>query len=215
MEKANLSKTAYDYLLKAVLTNVYSMGDPISEVEVSKELGISRSPVREAIRRLQTEGILRTVPGRGTFVAEMTIQDIREIFELRQLLEHQALKDAYPRLTKNNLTAMQSKITSLDVESIKPEEFYEADREFHELFINLSGNSRLIKFYRQLIVQIDVIRRISARNPRHFVVSKKYHLQILKALLDQDFDLASQTLEEHIKNVQQETEDALMLMPRH
>lgn len=211
MERENLSKKAYKYLLTEILKNNFKMGDPISEVKIAKELQISRSPVREAIRQLEAEGIVKNLSSRGTFVAEFTIQDIYELFELRKIFEIQALKDSFPRLNSDVLKEMKNKIEKLNIKEIQPEKFYKIDAEFHSLFINLCGNTRLISFYNQLIKQLDIVRRISAKNPKHFEVSKKFHLQILDALIDQNKEKAIVVLQKHLENVQHETEIVLML----
>ncbi|HZH92486.1 MAG TPA: GntR family transcriptional regulator, partial [Tissierellaceae bacterium] len=88
----NLSKIVVDYIKESILSGLYKEGDHILETEVANTLGISRAPVREAIKELEKEGIVQTLPRRGTFVTKFSLEDIKEVFEIRMLLENNIFK---------------------------------------------------------------------------------------------------------------------------
>ena len=209
--KNTVTEKAYNYIRDAILNNVYPMGAPISEMEIAGKLGISRSPIREAFRQLEVEGILKSYSGRGTFVITMSLQDLDEIFELRLILELRAFEKAFKYLDQNEILALKKKIEALDTNKIDPVAFYDADKAFHELFINKCGNHRLISMYKQLMLQIAIVRRISSKDQTHFTKAKKYHLDILELLLQKDEDGAKALLGAHIRNVQESTKKALLV----
>ncbi|HCX62459.1 MAG TPA: GntR family transcriptional regulator, partial [Clostridiales bacterium] len=86
--RENLNSVVVDYIKEAILSGEYKVGDHVNESEVANRLGISRAPVREAIRELENDGILTTLPRKGTYVTEYSLDDIKEVFDIRLLLEN-------------------------------------------------------------------------------------------------------------------------------
>lgn len=205
------TKRVYDYLYEEIISNRLTPGTALSELDIAKRLSSSRSPVREATMALEGEGLVRRYPGRGCFVAEITTQDVKEIFELRILLEVAALRQSYAMLDPASLQDLEERLTALD-ESSTPEAYYDTDRRLHEMVIGNCGNVRLMQILRTLNGQIEQFRHISARRPQRLKESRVEHLSIVRALIDQDLDAACQRLTEHIKNVQACTESVCMQM---
>lgn len=205
------TKKIYDYLYAEIINNQLPPGSAISELEIAKQFDCSRSPVREATMALESEGLVRRYPGRGCFVSEITTQDIREIFDLRILLETAALRWSFARLDRRALEELNSSLRALTDKS-EPEAYYETDRRLHDLIISSCGNVRLMLILRTLNGQTEQFRRISASRPRRLRESREEHSKLVEAMLDGNLELSCTLLEEHIRNVQSSTESACMQM---
>jgi len=195
---------AYEWIYRSILNNKLAFGAPISENEIAQELGISRSPVREALKRLEAENIVAHYPNRGTFVTQITVHDLNEIFDLRILFELYALDSTYSRITDNTLKEIANTIEKLDANS-SPEQYYKANDSLHSTIISSCGNRRLQGFYNNLKTQIGMVTRISARSPAHFASSQKEHLEITKTLLIRDLKKAKSLLRDHLERVRDDT----------
>lgn len=195
---------AYQYLYGGILSGEFPLGSPISEMEISTTLKISRSPIREALRRMETEGLVRRFPGRGTFVTNITQRDLEEIFELRIMFELQALHTACQYFDDEYLDGLERDFTSLNPDS-HPQQYYDANTRLHTGIIAYAGNERMEKFYQQLLSQMAIVTRISARDPEHFVLSREKHLAIVQALKKRDLENAEKYLRAHLEEVRDRT----------
>lgn len=201
----------YDHLYEELVNNRLPPGSALSELEIAKKLQTSRSPVREAMMVLEGEGMVRRYPGRGCFVAEITVQDINEIFALRTLLEVEALRNSYELITPQQLETVEKELLELTAND-KEDAYYHTDRHLHELIVNNCGNLRLVLILRTLEGQIEQLRRISASEPRRLSASRQEHLQIVAALRERDLERACQLLAAHIGNVKAATLNVSRMM---
>ena len=206
MAKETRKNIAYHSVRDAILTWTLPPGSPIVEQEISDQLGISRTPVREALKLLEAEGLVKVIAQRGTFVSELSTQDVEEIFALRESLEVMALKVAIGNISNEQLTKLESYLSSLTPDS-PPEQFFESDRMLHEIIVNHGGNERLAHFLDSLNVQVERIRRISAARPNRLDLSMREHLGILRAIRARDWNAAESELRQHIRNVKQSALD--------
>ncbi len=195
---------AYEYLYNAIVTNKLPPGVAIAEQEISNVLGISRTPVREALKQLEAEGLVRHVPLRGTFVEEITTQDLEEIFALRETLEVLALKTAITEITNEELYEIEILLRSLEYDSSN-EKFYDSDRRLHDLIVKHGGNRRLAQILNNLNSQMERLRHIAAMKPHRLEQSKKEHLAIVAALKKRDLEEAERLLRQHLRNVKGST----------
>jgi DNA-binding GntR family transcriptional regulator len=202
--KVSAMEVAYNYLYESILSGEIPLGSPINEVKIAGILGISRSPVREALKKLESEGIIYYFLGRGTFVIQITEQDLEELFELRLLFEVNALKNSYKYISNEYWSEIEKEILSLD-ENSNEEKYYAVDKMLHTTIIKGSYNKRLVTFYDRLELQFEIVRRISALESSHFTKSKNYHLNIVRAMKDNDLKTAIKNLEEHINDVRVNT----------
>ena len=97
----------YDVLKQRIITQAMKPGEPISEGVLSQELDISTTPIREAIQQLEREGFIENIPGKGNFVSDISIQDLRELFEIREMLECEAIKRAATKCDPQKLTEIR------------------------------------------------------------------------------------------------------------
>lgn len=191
---------AYAYLYNKIVSHELEPGSAIVEQEISNSLGISRTPVREALKQLGAEGLVRIIPARGAFVSEITSQDVEEIFSLREMLEVWALKVSLERMPEEEIDRVGNLLSSLN-ENSSNDEFYSIDRILHDLIVRYCGNRRLVAFLNTLNAQIERIRQISALLPHRLEKSKREHLAIIAAIKERDSEKACALLSEHIRNV--------------
>lgn len=202
---------AYQYLFENIIYNRLTAGTVISESEIAANLGISRTPVREALTILESEGIITRYPMRGCFVSHIAVRDVEEIFELRMELERCALRNSISRISDADLDMVEEKIEALSPD-MDDKEYYDSDRTLHGLILNYSGNNRLIDFLGILNAQIERVRVISASKPRRLTQSRREHLAMVNAIRARDLPLAEQCLIEHIGNVRDSTIDVCKYM---
>lgn len=143
---------AYESIKQGILSFVYKPGDFLTEAELARQIGLSRTPVREALLLLQAEGLVRLVPQKGAVVPPMAVRDVEEVLELRLLVEVFAAgkalggrQDALPRLRQLLRDQEIQLQTGFD-----PARFISVDREFHRVFVAAAGNRRLLKLYEDL-----------------------------------------------------------------
>jgi len=218
-----LTKQAYDHIQGEILAGRLSAGSQISEKKIADELGISRTPVGEAIRSLATEGWVEQLPRRGTVVRDFTRREVIELYELREALETFAAGKAAALITDATLARMDrycdemrrlaedlaaSGASMLDDAALK--RFLAADMAFHLLIVRTAGNERIM----QLVKQTRTISRLfRLRRHRHSlqVVEKAYefHRRITDSFRQGDGQAARQALAEHIQTSRRETLDQL------
>ena len=142
----SLSRIAYDALKKAILEGRLRPGQVYNEMALARELGISRTPVREALLELSTLGFVRFLPRRGVMVNEFTEHDIIEIFEIRKAIETLAIEKACSVRTQEDLARVRTLITEQRVACENGDKlaYMEADRMFHVLLSQLAENKRIV-----------------------------------------------------------------------
>lgn len=203
----NLNEKIYYYLRNKIVNNQLSPGTRIDYNEIAKELGVSKTPVRDALQLLQQDGLVEVKSRSGTYVSQPKAEDIEEIFEVRKALERQAIKLAIkyiPIEFLENLyqTAME---VDQDIENGNFTSFFQSDRKLHKTIITYSKNSRLIKIMESLEAQINWIGVIIAHTQARPRQANNEHKEILQALLKSDIILAQNLMEDHIEGIKQMT----------
>lgn len=191
---------AYHYLKDSILTNKLAPDEPISEMAISEALHMSRSPIREALRELEREGLIISYPSRGSFVTSLTPYDVEEIYQLRQLLENWALERSINRIALEELNVLEQKF-NMAYQNQNWNLFHEADRDLHGLIVENAGSKRLLDFINILYSQIERIRRISAMEVSRDRKSYEEHLEIIQCIRERDIVKGKQTLAEHLRSV--------------
>ena len=191
---------AYRYLRNAIVTNRYPQNAPISEMAVSEELGMSRTPIREAMRELEREGLIVSYPARGSFVTPITPYDVEEIYELRVLLEVWALGRSFSRITPAELDHLEEMFRQ-GYERSDWELLHEADRSLHGLITEKAGSKRLLEFISVLNAQIERIRSASALDKNRSSLSYEEHLEIIRCIRAGDREKSLRALRAHLRSV--------------
>ena len=227
--KLSMSQMAYLHIEKKIASRDLRAGNPVSELPIANELGISRTPAREAIRQLVAEGLLEEVPGRGVVVVTLNRHDIAEIYELRKALEVAAVRMATRRLTGspelNNLRQVADKMESLIEEmerSDKPgldakeiNRYEAADIAFHTYLLQAAGNRRMLKIVNELRL---LIRIFAMRKTAHKVEKireiHRGHVEVIAAIAAGDPERAAAILSAHIDAGQRERMEQFDLWER-
>ena len=195
---------ALDYVKSQVLTGAFPGGELISEGEVASALGMSRTPVREAFLRLEAEGLLRLYPQRGALVVPVSAEEARAVIEARLLLEQFAtgkLVGRGPAVCATVFERLSGELQRQRDAAAKPDwqEFLDADRAFHQITIEESGNRILSDFYSSLRDrQTRMIRDSVMRDRQRMTTIMDEHRVIGEALRDGDLDRARNAVQTHL-----------------
>lgn len=203
---------AYTYIRDAIFNDEFLPGMPLREIDISETLKMSRTPIREALRELEVEGVVVSFPARGTFVANITPYDVEEIYELRILFEMYALEKAFFRITDEDLDKSQAAFLAAN-NPFNWEQYHAADRAFHQLIIDKCGNSRMIIFFSTLNTQVERIRRFSAKSTERSSADRlAEHLHIIECIRKRDLDASKKALSTHLRNVSNSAIDACRML---
>lgn len=208
LDNLTLRERVHDHLKQEILANRYAPGSELLEVPLSRELGVSRGPIREALHRLEAEGLVEITPRRGAVVISLTKRDFLEAYQVREALEALAVRLAVPRLTDEDLTRAEGfiELMSTHAASGDMEAFFDTNAAFHASFVEASGNRKLIEFHRRLLAQMGPYRGPSARLRGNVEQSIAEHRQILAAARERDTERAVAMLTHHIGIPQQTIE---------
>lgn len=205
-----LSEKAYHLIKEKIITLELPPSSLINEQSLMDELGLGRTPIREALQRLEMEGLITIVPRRGAFVADISITDLYKIFETRIFLEGFCARLAAQRATARQLSQMEDTVAQLEQASgngVKT--LMDIDARFHQLLYQAANNEFLAEVLRRLYdlslrIWYLVLERIGDVHD-----SIAQHRGVVNALKAQDEDLAEALIQEHVIQFQQEIKDAL------
>jgi DNA-binding GntR family transcriptional regulator len=193
----------YETLKDRIINHVMKPGEPISEGLLSVELKISKTPIREAIQQLEKEGFIENLPGKGSFVSRISVQDLREFFEIREMLECEAIRRAALRRDPQKLEAIRRSFQSSEAspQNGSPRQF-RAGEQIHAFIFESIGNQRLMEIYGRL--QEHIVRHrnyfFSDVHEGRPEASYKEHLEILEAMAAQDPARCEQAMRAHLRN---------------
>jgi len=195
----------FDVLMSAIMQGQLSPGERLLEVQLADEMGVSRTPVREAIRRLELEGFVVMVPRKGAYVAGLSIKDVEEVYEIRTVLETLAVHLAAQRMQPadyKQLDELAEKMCATWQEG-NVDNWVSMDAAFHELLYKFSRNERLVAMMGNIMEQLSRYRIISLANVevRHNSLSE--HQELIEALKRHDSEAAGKAAAKHIENTKQ------------
>ncbi|WP_042674216.1 GntR family transcriptional regulator [Variovorax sp. CF313] len=194
-------------LREMILKGRLSIGVQLKQEALAKQFGVSRIPVREALKRLEAEGLIEHTANAGSVVASKSTQDLLETLDIRIALETRALKVAVPRMTKADIKAAKEIITRYDG-SDSPLEWTELNLEFHLCLYRACGRPRLLKMIEDIVRSINIHLRAHQSSTVGRKSPQTEHKSILKACAAGDVDLAVSLLEQHIEHTQRALLDA-------
>ena len=197
-----LRQEVVDEIRQGILTGDFQAGERIKENEMAQQLGVSRGPVREALRQLEQEGLVVMIPRRGAQVANITEKDLNDVLEVRIALENVAIEKACARMTEEEmrrlwLAAKEFEHTIAEGNLVK---LAEADVAFHEVIYQASDNKRLIQVLNNMREQIYRYRVEYLKEGETRDVLVKEHEELTKAIRERDVERAKQLSFQHIEN---------------
>lgn len=196
----------YEKLKLMILDGELAGGEPLIERPLAERLGVSRTPVRETIFRLAREGLVRVIEGKGAFVASYTIEDMIEIYQMREGLEPLAARLACANLTDEHLDRHEEQLSRYRARPAlrheDPGKWRRLGRDFHNMFIHASKNARLIRAIEGMQHQIELFRGLGRTiNPRTDLKSAvEEHAEILQALRARSPQRAEKAVRAHLQN---------------
>lgn len=200
-----LREVVCETLRDAIRKGVLKPGERLMEIQLAEELGVSRTPVREAIRKLELEGYVIMMPRRGTYVANLSIRDVNEVFEIRTSLDSLASGLAAERITDEELERLQRLLVAIGgyIEANDMEKIVETDTEFHDLLYQASRNSRLVGIIFNLREQLTRFRSTSMSFPGRLKATLEEHRRIVEAIAQGDVQEAQAAAEYHMEKSEQ------------
>jgi DNA-binding GntR family transcriptional regulator len=197
----NISDRIYDILCEQIISQKLRFGTRIKEEEVAQELGVSRTPLRDAINRLVKDGYLEAEPRKGARVTRFQIKDVEEVYDLRMALEGLAARLSASELDAEELKHLMSHFS----EKVKDTKaLHKADTQLHDLIIRNCGNDRLIHMLDNLYKLIRIFRLTGYSSPERSGMATSDHVEIIKAFLKRDANLAEQKVREHIRKTKEQ-----------
>jgi DNA-binding GntR family transcriptional regulator len=194
---------AYDWVKENLFSGTLEEGAPLSENMLAQEVKISRTPIREALRQLAQDGFITLVPGKGAFVSSTTIDDVREIYEIRRLLEPYAARTAVYRIPDSYIDEIEEKwketVSNLtDGRNINLSDVAALDMSFHSALIRYTANGRLRDAMQPYNAQIERFQLLSAKSLSNLMETTKQHLNLIECIRRRDGDELACQLLSHI-----------------
>jgi len=189
----------YDQLRAMAIDYEFKPGERLNEGELARSLGVSRTPLREALNRLNTEGLLRFVPGKGFYCRDLDVHEIFSLYEVRKAIEVAAIRLAIHRAKDEDIDELLSFLDSTgpDPGSRSTDELVELDENFHERLIAMSGNPEMLRVLRNLNARIHFVRWIDMKRGDR-PLTQTEHRNALLALKAKDEAACVAMLEKHI-----------------
>ncbi len=205
IESPNLRDRVYEILKKSIIFQEILPGEKVDEEAIAKQLGVSRTPIRETLCRLENEGIVKIIPRRGAFVVKHSREKIDEILMVREALEGFAARIAADHSDGSVTEQMRSLFKDFSESNIRnrSKEYSQADLEFHNLVIRTSRNDLLINIMNTLNDHIQMVRLQTVSLEGRPEQSLIEHFKIIGALEQKDSSLAESLMREHIRKVRQ------------
>ena len=197
-----LRDVVFNTLRRAILRGELKPGERLMEIQLANKLGVSRTPIREAIRKLELEGLVLMIPRKGAEVAEITEKNLRDVLEVRCALEELAVQLACDRIDRERVRELHAAaahfrdiLGSADITQIAA-----ADEAFHDVIFKATGNDRLIQLLNNLREQMYRYRIEYLKKKECYPQLLKEHATIMKAIEEHDKEKATRITGQHIKN---------------
>ncbi len=197
-----LRDVVFNTLRDAILTGKLVPGERLMENQLAEKLGVSRTPVREALRMLELENLVELVPRKGAQVLDMSEKDIINILEVRSALEGLATSLACKKMTKEDLQQLRNMEVDFEkaVADNDVEHFVDIDEDFHDLIFSATENDKLINMFRNLRIQLYRYRMAQAKNNETSMSTiVAHHRSIIRAIENHDSEEGASIAQGHIK----------------
>lgn len=202
MDKGSLREKVYNKIREDILAGKYKEHEELKEVTIGNKLGASRTPVREALRQLELEGLVTMIPNKGSYVTGITAKDIEDIYEARSVLEGLCAKRAVKFIRPNQLKALEDNIELSEFYEQKSnyEQVWELDSKFHELLYQSSNSKILEQLLSNFHHYVQRVRKITIATEGRAKKSNEEHRMIVEAIKGQNPNLAGELANMHVMN---------------
>lgn len=201
-DKYSLRGRVFNKLRDDILSGRYAENDELKEVAIGEEMGVSRTPVREAFRQLELEGLIQIVPNKGAYVTGITEEDVKDIYMIRSRLEGLCARWATEHISKEQMDEMEENICLGEFHARKGdlEQLAELDNRFHDIMYEACSSKileHLLKDFHQYVLRV---RKKTLSNVNRGPKSNEEHKKIMEAVRAGDADLAEQLAHQHMIN---------------
>lgn len=197
-----LRDVVFNTLREAILKGELQPGERLMELQLASKLGVSRTPIREAIRMLEQEGLAVTVPRKGAEVARMTLKDMEDVLEIREALDELAAQIACERISSEQMNRLMD--TKKEFERIlasgEVKEIADVDVKFHDIIYEATDNAKLVYLLNNLREQLFRYRVEYLKNPENYPALIQEHEAIVSALEARDKAKVTEAMHEHVTN---------------
>ena len=189
-----LREKILETIREAILRGALKPGEKVAEPELAERFGISRTPIREAFRQLESEGYLTVIPRKGAVVTALSERDVEEFYAIKSILEGYAARMAALNLSGKDIERLETINARLEqlAKDGDVKTFFRVHNEFHELFIRAAGNEKLLELIGQLLMKFNRLRMASLSLPGRMEISVNEHKKILDAFKKSDGEKANQ-----------------------
>ena len=201
LERSNLAVNVADLLRESIASGKIPTGSRLIETEVAKQLNVSRGPVREAFRILETEGLLESHPGHGSYVTQTSERDIREVYSLRCILEEEAIRLAMEKQTEEDLIRLERTLGDMfkAAEDGNHAKVLELDLEFHGQIWEIADHHRLQNTLKELVTQVRMYIAVQTKIYDDLASGVADHRILLEAIRERDKEVGTQTMRKHLQ----------------
>ncbi len=201
-DKYSLRGRVFDKLREDILSGKYEEREELKEVAIGEELGVSRTPVREAFRQLELEGLIQIIPNKGAYVTGITEKDVKDIYMIRSHLEGLCARWATEHITKEQMDEMEENVYLGEYHAGKGhlEQMAELDNRFHDIMYEACDSKMLehqLKAFHQYVLRV---RKKTLANANRGPKSNEEHKKIMEAIKAGNADLAEQLAHRHMIN---------------
>ena len=197
-----LRDVVFNTLRQAIITGEFAPGERLMEIALANRLGVSRTPVREAIRKLELEGLVVMIPRKGAEVAKITEKDLRDVLEVRSSLEELAAELAAEPMNDEVKEKLEKALKEFEeaIESDDNAAIADSDVDFHDVIFEATGNARLIQIINNLREQMYRYRLEYVKDTEYHTVLLNEHRELAKAMVEGRKEDARKIMKRHIDN---------------
>ena len=197
-----LRDVVFQTLRTAILKGDLKPGERLMELQLASKLGVSRTPIREAIRMLEQEGLARTIPRKGAEVAGMTEKDMEDVLQIRCVLEELAARLSCQNITDEEMRELKIAMVAFEEKTREGNvvELAKADVTFHDIIYRAADNPKLLVLLNNLREQMYRYRTEYMKDDRIHPVLIREHKEMVKALESKDQELVAREVRQHLKN---------------
>ena len=201
-DKYSLRGRVFQSIREDILSGRYEQNTELKEAAIGAELGVSRTPVREALRQLELEGLVTIIPNRGAYVNMITAKDVQDIYVIRSMLEGLCARWATQSITEEQLDSMEETLCLSEYHTSKKnyEKLYELDSLFHEQLYEAGGGRILNHILSDFHDYVKMVRKATISTSSRSVTSTEEHRAIFEAIKEKDPDKAEALAKEHVKH---------------